>query len=303
MLTKWPENWPLPSGKRENNMGLIEKLLAGIQYLLPQHLLSRLVYWFMRIRLAPVKNTQIALIGSMVGVDWTEAKIQNISEFETFNAFFTRELADGMRPIDADPLSFVCPSDGRISECGRITNDRILQAKGHHYSIRSLLANDPSSAEFNNGFFHTVYLSPRDYHRVHMPFEAKLQRTIHVPGRVFSVAPYTVRQVPDLFARNERVVSLFETSHGPMALVLVGAMLVSSMETVWSGVVTPPRGRKIVHGDWSRRDIVLKKGAEMGRFNMGSTVILLLPPGAVSSIEPYESGDVMAMGQKLGRLR
>ena len=284
-------------------MGLIEKLLAGIQYLLPHHLLSRLVYAFMRIRLAPVKNTQIALIGSMVGVDWTEAKTQNISEFETFNAFFTRELASGMRPIDPDPRSFVCPSDGRVSECGRITNDRILQAKGHHYSIRSLLANDPMSAEFNKGFFHTIYLSPRDYHRVHMPFEGKLQRMTHVPGRLFSVAPYTVRQVPDLFARNERVISLFETTHGLMAVVLVGAMLVSSMETVWSGVVTPPRGRKIVHGDWSRRDIILKKGEEMGRFNMGSTVILLLPPGAVSSIEPYESGDVMVMGQKLGRLR
>ena len=284
-------------------MGLIEKLLSGIQYLLPQHLLSRLVHAFMRVRLAPVKNTQIALIGSMVGVEWAEAKIENISEFENFNAFFTRELANGMRPIDPDPLSFICPSDGRISECGRITNDRILQAKGHHYSIRSLLANDPSSAEFINGFFHTIYLAPRDYHRVHMPIAGKLQRMIHVPGRLFSVAPYTVRQVPDLFARNERVVSLFETTHGPMAVVLVGAMLVSSMETVWSGVVTPPRGRKVVHGDWSRRDIKLKKGEEMGRFNMGSTVIVLLPPGAVSSIEQYESGDIMVMGQKLGRLR
>ena len=284
-------------------MGLIEKLFSGIQYLLPHHLLSRLVHAFMRIRLAPVKNTQIALIGSMVGVEWAEAKIENISEFENFNAFFTRELANGMRPIDPDPLSFICPSDGRISECGRITNDRILQAKGHHYSIRSLLANDPSSAEFINGFFHTIYLAPRDYHRVHMPIAGKLQRMIHVPGRLFSVAPYTVRQVPDLFARNERVVSLFETTHGPMAVVLVGAMLVSSMETVWSGVVTPPRGRKVVHGDWSRRDIKLKKGEEMGRFNMGSTVIVLLPPGAVSSIEQYESGDIMVMGQKLGRLR
>ena len=284
-------------------MGLIEKLLSGIQYLLPQHLLSRLVHAFMRVRLAPVKNTQIALIGSMVGVEWAEAKIENISEFENFNAFFTRELANGMRPIDPDPLSFICPSDGRISECGRITNDRILQAKGHHYSIRSLLANDPSSKEFINGFFHTIYLAPRDYHRVHMPIAGKLQRMIHVPGRLFSVAPYTVRQVPDLFARNERVVSLFETTHGPMAVVLVGAMLVSSMETIWSGMVTPPRGRKIVHGDWSRRDIILKKGEEMGRFNMGSTVIVLLPPGAVSSIEQYESGDVMVMGQKLGRLR
>jgi phosphatidylserine decarboxylase len=284
-------------------MVLLEKILAGLQYLLPHHLLSRLVYAFMRIRLAAVKNTQIALIGSIFGVVWEEAKIENISEFETFNAFFTRELKPGVRQIDPDPLAFVSPSDGKISQSGRITTDRILQAKGQHYSIRSLLANDPSSAEFAKGFFATVYLSPKDYHRVHMPLDGKLQRMIHIPGRLFSVAPYTVRQVPNLFARNERVISLFDTSHGPMALVLVGAMLVSSMETVWSGVVTPPRGRKIARGDWSRRDISLARGEEMGRFNMGSTVILLLPPAAVSSIEHYETGDDVVMGQKLGRLR
>jgi phosphatidylserine decarboxylase len=284
-------------------VGLFDKLLSGLQHLLPHHLLSRLVYAFMRIRLSPVKNTQITLIGSLVGVEWNEAKIENISDFEHFNAFFTRELAKGARTIDPEPLSFICPSDGRISQCGRITNDRVLQAKGRHYSIRSLLANDPASAQFTNGFFHTIYLSPRDYHRVHMPMDGQLQRMIHVPGRLFSVAPYTVRQVPNLFARNERVISLFDTTHGPLAMVLVGAMLVSSMETVWSGVVTPPRGRKIARGDWSRRDIKLKKGEEMGRFNMGSTVILLLPPGAVSSIEHYESGDNVVMGQRLGRLR
>lgn len=284
-------------------MGLLEKLYAGIQYLLPHHLLSALVHAFMRIRLAPVKNTQIAIIGGLAGVDWSESKHQSYADFETFNAFFTRELAKGARPLDPDPESFISPSDGRISHCGRITNDRILQAKGHHFSIRSLLANDPDSAEFNNGFFHTIYLSPRDYHRVHMPLNGTLQRMIHVPGRVFSVSPATVRQVPNLFARNERVVSLFATPHGPMALALVGAMLVSSMETVWSGVVTPPRGRKIVRGDWSRRDITLRRGDEMGRFNMGSTVILLLPPGAVSSIENFEPGDPILMGQKLGRLR
>lgn len=284
-------------------MGLIEKLLAGIQYVLPHHLLSRLIYWFMRIRLAPVKNTQIALIGSIVRVEWAEAKIENISEFENFNAFFTRELVDGARPVDPDPRSFVSPSDGRISQCGRITDGLMLQAKSRHFSVRQLLARDPVAAEFTNGYFHTIYLSPRDYHRVHMPMEGRLQRMIHVPGRLFSVAPYTVRQVPGLFARNERVVSLFETTHGTMGVVLIGAMLVSSIETVWSGLVTPPRGRKTSHTDWSRRDIVLKKGQEMGRFNMGSTVIILLPPGAVSSMEHYEPGDDVVVGQKLGRLR
>jgi phosphatidylserine decarboxylase len=298
----WPANLQLSSSEAESGVGLIDKFFSGIQYLLPHHFLSRIVYAFMRIRLSPVKNTQIVLFGNMAGVEWSEAKQEKISEYENFNAFFTRELAHGVRPINDDPLSFVCPSDGRISQCGRITNDRILQAKGRHYSIRSLLANDPASAEFNNGFFHTVYLAPRDYHRVHMPLDGHLQRMIHVPGRLFSVAPYTVRQVPNLFARNERVISLFDTTHGLMGVVLVGAMLVSSMETVWSGVVTPPRGRKITRGDWSRRDIRIRKGEEMGRFNMGSTVILLLPPGAVSMIDHYESGDNVVMGQKLGRL-
>ena len=284
-------------------MALLDKLLAAIQHLLPHHFLSALVHRLMRIRLTPVKNLEIALLGTLFRIDWSEARHQEYSDYATFNDFFTRELADGARPVDPDPLSFVSPADGRISQCGRITNDRILQAKGHHYSIRSLLANDPASAEFLNGFFHTVYLSPRDYHRVHMPFAGRLQRTIHVPGRVYSVSPGTVRTVPNLFARNERVVSIFDTSHGSMALVLVGAMLVSSMETVWSGVVTPPRARKVVHGDWSRRDIRLEKGQEMGRFNMGSTVIVLWPPAAVSSLEAFETADPVIMGQKLGRLR
>lgn len=284
-------------------MSLFEKLLAGIQYVLPHQLLSRLVHAFMRIRFRPVKNAQIAVVGGLAGVDWSEAKSQDYADYACFNEFFTRELLEGAREVDTDPGAFVSPSDGRISQCGRITTDRILQAKGHHYSIRSLLANDPSSAEFINGFFHTIYLSPRDYHRVHMPADGHLQRMIHVPGRLFSVAPYTVRQVPGLFARNERVVSIFDTIHGPMAVVLVGAMLVSSMDTVWSGTVTPPYGKRVSTGDWSRRDIRLNKGDEMGRFNMGSTVITLLPPGAVSSLEDLEPGEPVLMGQKLGRLR
>ena len=283
-------------------MQLIEKLFAAIQYVLPHHLLSGLVNWIMRIRFRPVKNLLIAVIGGIAGVDWSEAKGQSYSDYSCFNDFFTRELVDGAREIDEDPLSFVSPSDGHISQCGRITQDRILQAKGHHYTIRSLLADDPWSKDFINGFFHTIYLSPRDYHRVHMPADGVLQRMIHVPGRAFSVSPATVRQVPNLFARNERVVSLFETPHGPMAVVLVGAMLVSSMDTVWSGTVTPPRGKHVQTGDWSRRGIQLNRGEEMGRFNMGSTVILLWPPGAVSTVEHFEPGEAVQMGVKLGRL-
>ena len=284
-------------------MRILENTLAGIQYLLPHQLLSSLLHWFTRIRIKPIKNLQISLISEVAGVDWSESKLKSASDFETFNAFFTRELAAGARPIDPDPSSFVSPSDGKISQCGRLTNDRILQAKGKHYSLRNLLANDPATNDFRNGFFHTIYLSPRDYHRVHMPMSGHLQRMIHVPGRVFSVAPYTVNSVPGLFTRNERVISLFQTSHGPMAVILVGALLVSSIETVWSGVVTPPRGKRVATGDWSRRDIRLEKGQEMGRFNMGSTVILLLPAGAVSLLEDYTVDDIVVMGQKLGRLR
>ena len=283
-------------------MFVIEKLFAGLQYLLPQHLLSRLVHAFMRIEFLPIRVLQIAIIGSIVGVDWDEARYDEISDYETFNDFFTRALKPDARPIDPDPKSLVSPSDGTISQCGRITTGRIVQAKGRHYSVRDLLADDPSCSEFANGYFHTIYLSPRNYHRVHMPCDGHLQRQIHVPGRLFSVSPSTVRQVPRLFARNERVISIFDTPLGPMALVLVGAMLVSSMDTVWAGTVTPPRGRKISRGDWSRNNIRLSKGEEMGRFNMGSTVILLLPPQAIAAVEEWGPDDTIQMGEKLARL-
>lgn len=284
-------------------MSVLENILAGIQYLLPHHLLSWLAHWFMRIKVKPVKNVQIALISEIAGVDWSESKLKTVADFENFNAFFTRELTDGARPIDPNPSTFVSPSDGKISQCGRLTSGRILQAKGQNYSLRTLLANDGSASDFINGFFHTIYLSPRNYHRVHMPLDGNLLRMIHVPGRLFSVAPYAVRGVRGLFTRNERIISLFDTSHGPMAVILVGAMLVSSVETTWAGVITPPRVKRLTTGDWSRRDIRLKKGQEMGRFNMGSTVILLLPAGAVSMLEDYTAEDIVVMGQKLGRLR
>ena len=284
-------------------MEIFEKLLCNIQYLLPHRLLSRLVHACMRIRFSPVKNLQIWIVGGLAGVNWEEAISDDAVDYATFNEFFTRELKKGARPQDPDPAAFTSPADGRISQCGRITNDRILQAKGHHFSVRSLLGNDPGFADFANGFFHTIYLSPRDYHRVHMPMDGKLIRVVHIPGRLFSVASYTVRQVPNLFARNERLVCLFETSHGPMAVILVGAMLVSSMETVWAGTVTPPYGKRVATGDWSRREIFLKKGDELGRFNMGSTVIVLLPAAAVSILSELGPDDEVQVGMKLGRLR
>jgi len=282
---------------------LIDWILSSIQYLLPHHLMSRAVRALTHSRIKVIKNLQIWIIGWLTGVDWAEARYPRAVDYADFNSFFTRELAPGTRPIDPDPLSYVSPSDGRISQCGRVTNDRMLQAKGHHFSLRALLAQDVAAPEFTNGFFYTIYLSPRDYHRVHMPMDGQLQRMIHVPGRLFSVAPYTVRQVPNLFTRNERVISLFDTSHGPMALILVGAMLVSSIQTVWAGTIASSHGRRVSTGDWSRRGISLKKGEEMGRFNMGSTVILLLPATAVSVLSEFGPDDSVLLGEKLGRLR
>ena len=284
-------------------MTLIEKLFAGLQYLLPQRLLSRLVNGFMRIRLAPVKDLQIAIVGGLAGVDWSESRLQDSADFLTFNDFFTRELADGLRPIDPDPESLVSPSDGRISQCGRITNDRILQAKGHHFSIRALLAHDPDCAAFNNGFFHTIYLSPRDYHRVHMPVSGKLLRTIHVPGRLFSVSPGTVRQVPNLFARNERLVNIFDTDQGPFAVIMIGAIFVSSMDTVWAGTVTPRRRRPTTVDYRLPETVTLAKGEEMGRFNMGSTVILLFPENSLDWDETLVPGASVQMGQQVAALK
>lgn len=281
----------------------LDRLLAALQFLLPHHFLSGLVHRLMRIPFAPVKGLQIGLFSALTGVDWSEVRHQRLADYADFNAFFTRELAPHARPLDPDPEAYLSPSDGRISQCGRVTNDRLFQAKGHTYSLRALLGGDPSAADFINGFFHTIYLAPKDYHRVHMPLDGRLQRMIHVPGRLFSVGPSSVRQIPDLFTRNERVISLFTTSHGTMAIVLVGAMLVSGIDTAWAGTVTPPRGRRVVTGDWSRRGIELRRGEEMGRFNIGSTVILLLPAGALASLADLGPGDNVLMGQKLGRLR
>jgi phosphatidylserine decarboxylase len=284
-------------------VAIIDFIYSSIQYVLPHHLLSGLARAITRTRIGLIKNLLIWIFGWLSGVDWEEAKSPHAVDYVDFNAFFTRALAPGARPLDPDPMSFVSPCDGRISQCGRVTNDRLLQAKGHSYSLRALLAHDPVAREFANGFFHTIYLAPRDYHRVHMPMAGSLQRMIHVPGRLFSVSPPTVRQVPNLFTRNERAICLFDTTHGPMAVVLVGAMLVSGLETVWAGNISPPRARRITTGDWSRRDINLERGEELGRFNFGSTVLLLLPATAVSTLADLGPDDNILMGEKLGRLR
>jgi phosphatidylserine decarboxylase len=281
---------------------LIERILAGIQYILPQHFLSRIVYALMRSEITWVKNTLIRVISGIAGINRDEALSPHMEDYPCFNAWFTRALKPGVRTFDADPWAFLSPCDGRVSETGSLRRDKILQAKGKDYSLQDLLANDPACNRLEDGYFSTIYLSPRDYHRIHMPIDGRLKRMIHVPGRLFSVAPYTVRQVPGLFARNERVISIFETEYGPMVMVLVGAMLVSSTETVWAGEVTPNRNKDVSVTDYPDGEVTLAKGDEMGRFNMGSTVILLMPNGTVEGLVGLGSGDAVKVGQKLAVL-
>lgn len=280
----------------------LERLAAWIQHLLPQRSLTALVHRLMRIRVGWIKNLQIRTIASIAGVDWSEAATADLSAYPHFNAFFTRELKEGARPLDPVASSLTSPCDGRISQLGVISADRIIQAKGQTYTLDSLLGDDPMASRWKDGYFCTIYLSPRDYHRVHMPLDGTLRRMVYVPGRLFSVAPYTVRHVPGLFARNERVISIFDTPAGPMALVLVGAMLVAGMETVWAGEVTPNPSRAVQVTEYPDGEVSLGRGDEMGRFNMGSTVILLLPPGAVHPEPGIAAGDRVEMGRRIADL-
>jgi len=279
---------------------VVERILAGFQYILPQHFLSRIVYALMRSETKWVKNLLISVISRIAGINYNEALSPDPADYASFNAWFTRALKPGAREFDPDPNAFLSPCDGKISENGPLQENRILQAKGKDYSLQDLLANDPVCQQLTGGYFSTIYLSPKDYHRIHMPVTGRLQRMIHVPGRLFSVAPYTVRQVPRLFARNERVISIFETESGPLVMVLVGAMLVSSTETVWAGEVTPTKNKQVSVKDYAGEEITLTKGEEMGRFNMGSTVILLMPADALKKLESIGAGDAVRVGQKLG---
>ena len=279
---------------------VIERLLAGFQYILPQHFLSRIVYALMRSEIKWLKNLLISFISRIAGINYAEALSPDPADYVSFNAWFTRALKPGARVFDPDPQAFLSPCDGTVSETGSLRENLVLQAKGKDYSLQDLLANDPVCEQLTGGYFSTIYLSPSNYHRVHMPLRGRLQRMIHVPGRLFSVAPYTVRQVPRLFARNERVISIFETDSGPLVMVLVGAMLVSSTETVWAGEVTPTKSKVVTVKDYSDQEISLAKGEEMGRFNMGSTVILLMPAGALKNLERLGPGDVVRVGERLG---
>jgi phosphatidylserine decarboxylase len=273
-----------------------------LQYLLPHRALSRVVYWATRWTWKPWKDFLISRVVSAYRVDMEQAVVTDPCAYPTFNAFFTRALKPGARPLPDDPQALACPADGKISQLGRITGDRIFQAKGFDFSVAELLADGPDVKTYTDGTFITVYLSPRDYHRVHMPLAGTLRETVHVPGRLFSVAPFSVNAVPRLFARNERLVCHFDGDEGPFVVVLVGAMLVSSVETVWSGLEIPPYASAVTRKDWRERAIRLERGAEMGRFNMGSTVIFALPAGRAAWDDGLAAETPVQVGGRIGSL-
>ncbi|HJV76728.1 MAG TPA: archaetidylserine decarboxylase [Noviherbaspirillum sp.] len=269
------------------------------QYLLPKQALTTLAG-----RIACAQNGRFTpqLIRWFVrryGVNMEEALNPDLASYKSFNDFFTRALREGARSLaDSD---FICPVDGAISQFGAIEHDQIIQAKGHRYSTSALVGGDRTlAAQFEHGSFATLYLSPRDYHRIHMPCDGRLQRMIYVPGALFSVNPTTARGVPGLFARNERVVCVFESANGPFVLVLVGATIVGSMATVWHGVVNPPRSRKVWELRYDNREIVLKKGEEMGRFLLGSTVVMLFPRGVIEFNPEWTAASAIRMGEAMG---
>ena len=276
-------------------------LVTTLTYALPHRLLSAAAHRLAYSDNPAIKQRLIDTVVSRFGVDLSEAAEPDASAYPTFNAFFTRALKAGARMPDPDPRTLLMPADGHISQCGPIEGGRIFQAKGRHFTASQLLGSDADAAPFEHGAFATVYLSPRDYHRVHMPWTGTLRETVHVPGRLFSVGTDAVARVQALFARNERLVCHFDTDFGPMACVMVGAMLVSGVETVWSGVEIPEYATRITRKDYRGRGIVLERFGEMARFNYGSTVIVLLPPGVASLAPNLGAETAVRLGQALAR--
>ena len=284
-------------------MNLIDALKITGQYCLPKHALSRLVGKLAAAEAGSVTTRLIQLFINHFGIDMSEAEHENPAHYPTFNAFFTRQLKAGLRPIVADPRVLALPVDGCVSQLGDIREGRIIQAKGHDFSARELLGGDAAlAAPFQGGKFATIYLSPKDYHRIHMPLDGVLESMIYIPGDLFSVNPLTAEHVPNLFARNERVACIFRTECGPMALVLVGATIVASIETIWAGTVTPPTGKQITRWNYQGEEaITLQKGAEMGLFKLGSTVVCLFPPETIEFVDELEPGSQTRMGQPIAQ--
>jgi phosphatidylserine decarboxylase len=271
------------------------------QYLIPKQALTALAGKFANARAGNTTTAVIRWFVNRYQVNMAEADNPDIASYATFNDFFTRALKPGARPLaQAD---WVCPVDGAISQFGAIARDQIFQAKGHHYSTTALVGGDAVlAAQFQDGHFATIYLSPRDYHRIHMPCDGALKRMIYVPGDLFSVNPTTARGVPGLFARNERVVCVFDTAHGPMVLALVGATIVGSMATVWHGQVNPPRPGRLWEKTYETGAVTLRQGEEMGRFMLGSTVVLLFPKSAMAFNGQWQPATPVRLGEVMAKL-
>jgi phosphatidylserine decarboxylase len=279
-----------------------DRLAVLPQYLLPKVALTNFAGWVAGAKGGARTTALIRWFVGRYNVNMDEALDPNIANYKTFNEFFTRALRPDARPL-AD-AAFICPVDGRISQFGAIDDDQIFQAKGHQFSTTALVGGDAAlAARFQHGSFANLYLSPRDYHRIHMPVDGKLTRMIYVPGELFSVNPTTARGIPGLFARNERVVCVFETAHGPFVMTLVGATIVGSMATVWHGVVNPPRLPKVTEWSYADQNIVLKKGEELGRFLLGSTVVMLFPKDVLSFNPAWQPAGPVQLGEAMAQLK
>jgi len=289
-----------------DNASLPDKLKSWPLVILPHQLLSRFVRVVTRWQASWWKNPLIKLFIRHFNVNMTEADAPSAEDYTDFNSFFIRSLKPSARSFPDDPMVIASPVDSCVSEAGNISAGRLLQAKGRDYSLLTLLGgNEKLASTFQNGTFATLYLSPRDYHRIHMPSDGRLIETTYIPGRLFSVAPHTTRTIPGLFTRNERLVTIFDTPAGPMALIMVGAIFVSCMETVWGGTVNPTMGMTLetaYFGHPGTLSVELQCGEEMGRFNMGSTVILLYGPNQVEWVETLQQGQHLCMGQTIGKV-
>ena len=287
---------------------LTDKIKIAFQYIMPKHLISRLTGKLASAEMGWLTTKLISMFIKAYGINMNEAKLKNAHDFATFNDFFTRELEEDARIISEEPNTLCYPVDGAISQQGDILDGKLIQAKGFNYSLTSLLGGDTrTAAPFQGGKFSCIYLAPKDYHRIHMPMAATLREMIYVPGELFSVNPLTARNVPDLFARNERVVAIFDTEFGQLAMVLVGATIVASIETTWAGTITPPAGKDVFRWSYPATGvdaITFDKGDEMGRFKLGSTVVSAFAPGMISDFAPQaDTGTITRLGEIYATLK
>ncbi|EIJ70492.1 archaetidylserine decarboxylase [Pasteurella bettyae] len=277
-----------------------QRLKVAFQYAMPQIYLTQFAGWFAQQKWSKITHLAIQAFAKKYNINMGEAEKENFSDYATFNEFFIRKLKPNARPINQNNDAMCLPADGRISQCGHIDDDLLLQAKGHSFSLKELLAGDEELADlFKNGEFATTYLSPRDYHRVHMPCDGTIRKMIYVPGELFSVNPFLNTHIPNLLARNERVICLFDTKFGPMIQILVGATITASISTTWAGVINPPRHNEIKTWNYDAEQITLLKGQEMGVFQLGSTVINLFPKDAVQLADYLQVDTITRVGELL----